>query len=286
MKALIVCSEPKDPGHTPEPFERAFDCAWADRFIRHLRADRELCTGCSDRCVHCRDWRITDHSDDIAAIIRCPAHLPELLDDPFLYLPEKLPPHDVLVAIEIHEEILIELPRLAAAAGARVMIVPVEAPDWLSRWAKGKVTQNARRAGLEIAVPKPFCNLATGLGETLDAFIAHFRIGKPVVKMEILDGRIATAKALISAPCGNSHYVAHNLQGHPASSELQYVISKYWHSYPCTASMKPDPELGGDTILHKGGQIHMEGFGGRFSERGSDFKKKGLIFREKGGIMN
>lgn len=260
MKLLIVCSEVRDSRNKPGPFERSFDGLWAQRFIKHLRNDRNLCTGCGDRCVHCRDWRVYDFSSEIVEIIRLPAILAELLDNSSDFFPEKLPLHDVLLAIEIHEEILIELPRKAADAGGKAIIVPIEAPDWLSRWSKGKLIKEGKKYNIEIAVPKPFCALQFGIGPTVDRFINHFRLGYPAITIEQMDGRIAKAFAEISAPCGNSHYVAHSLQGYPISDELEYAVSKYWHSSPCTASMKSDPELGGDTILHRGGQIHMESF--------------------------
>lgn len=259
MRLLLVCSQPKNPAQRPGAFQKVFDSAWADRFLMHLRNGRDLCTGCADQCVHCCDWRIGDHKADLAGVIRFPSILPELLDDPDDYLPAELPPHDVLVAIEIHEELLMELPKLSARAGGKAMIVPLEAPDWVSRWAAGQVRQNARQAGLEIAIPKPFCSLSPGIGPTLDAFIAYFHIGRPVIEIEAFDGRILKATARLSAPCGNSHFVAHSLQGYPLNEALQFEVCRYWHSYPCTASMKHDSELG-DTILHKGGQIHIETF--------------------------
>lgn len=259
MKLLVVCSEPHDPRRPPDAFECSFDSCWAERFLKHLRNERELCSGCGDRCVHCRDWRVPDLRGNIVDVIQTPSLLPELLDDPLLYLPESLPSHDVLVAIQIHEEILIELPIIAKEAGGKALIAPVEAPDWVSRWGKNKLMSAGKKLGLEVAVPKPFCSLSPGTGPCIDAFIKHFRIGRPLVELDIMDGRIAVATARISAPCGNSHYVAHNLQGHTVDDTLQYEISSYWHSFPCTASMKHDPELR-DTILHKGGQIHMESF--------------------------
>lgn len=259
MKLIIVCSHPLDPRQRPGPFEKQFDSAWADRFLQHLRNQRDLCTGCGDRCVHCRDWRVEDHAAEIAAVIRHPSVLPELIDDPLEYLPEELPRHDVLIAVQIHEEILVELPRLSAHCGGKAVIAPVEAPDWMSRWAKNKLISTAKEHHIEVAVPKPFCALTAPEGSAIAAFIERFRIGKPRVEIEILDGRIARATALISAPCGNSHYVAHNLQGCPINDALAVEVSHYWHAFPCTAGMKHDPELG-DTILHRGGQIHMEAF--------------------------
>ncbi|TKJ36859.1 thymidylate synthase [candidate division LCP-89 bacterium B3_LCP] len=260
LKLLIICSEPTDQPQRPGPFDRTFDTAWADRFIKHLKNDRTFCTGCGDSCIHCRDWRVTDFSNDIVKILYVPSLLPELLDDPAEYLPNKLPQHDVLAAIAIHEEILIELPEMINEAGGKSMIVPAEAPDWVSRWAKGKLKEASKKYEVEFAAPKPFCDLRFGIGPVTDEFIERFRIGYPQVEIEEDSGRIATATAKISAPCGNSHYVAHNLQGHSINDKLEFEVSHYWHAFPCTGSMKNDPELGGDTILHKGGQIHMNSF--------------------------
>jgi thymidylate synthase len=225
----------------------------------HLRQNRDLCTGCGEQCVHCRDWRVRDHNADLSGVIRLPSVLPELLDDPAELLPAELPPHDVLVALEIHEEVLLELPGLSAQFGGKAMIVPIEAPEWVSRWAAGKVREACRKADIEIALPKPFCSLKPGTGPTLDAFIEYFHLGHPEVEIEAYEGRAVKVTARICAPCGNSHFVAHNLQGFPLHDALQFEVCRYWHSYPCTASMKMDAELG-DTILHKGGQIHMEAF--------------------------
>jgi thymidylate synthase len=259
LRLLLICSQPKNSALRPGAFQKVFDSAWADRFLMHLRRIRDLCTGCGEECVHCRDWRVHDHDADIAGIIRLPSILPELLDDPHEFLCAELPPHDVLVAIEIHEEVLLELPRMSAQVGGKAMIVPIEAPEWVSRWAAGKMREAGRKAGIEIALPKPFCSLSPGSGPTLDAFIEHFHIGYPQIKIEALEGRAFKLIARTSAPCGNSHFVAHSLQGYPLNEALQFEVCRYWHSYPCTASMKTDAELG-DTILHKGGQIHMEAF--------------------------
>jgi hypothetical protein len=259
VKLLIVCSEPLNSRQQSSPFEKQFDSAWADRFLNHLRNSRDYCTGCGGRCVHCRDWRVQNFGENIVSVIRHPAVMPVLLDNSTSYFPHTLPAHDVLIAIQIHEEILIDLPAKSASAGGKALIAPVESPDWISHWAKNRLLAEGKSHKLEIAVPKPFCDLQKGTGTAIDQFIDHFKIGKPVIEIEILDSRIAKAIAKISAPCGNSHYVAHSLQGYPVNDKLQYEVSHYWHAFPCTASMKPDSELG-DTILHRGGQIHMECF--------------------------
>jgi hypothetical protein len=50
--------------------------------------------------------------------------------------------------------------------------------------------------------------------------------------------------------------VAKNLIGKKLTPSInEDLTAKYWHSYPCVASMQMDAELS-DTILHRGGFIH------------------------------
>jgi hypothetical protein len=44
-------------------------------------------------------------------------------------------------------------------------------------------------------------------------------------------------------------------RGAPLDAAVAEVVAKYWHSFPCVASMEIDRELG-ETILHMGGFMH------------------------------
>ncbi|MGQ9705321.1 MAG: DUF166 family protein, partial [Actinomycetota bacterium] len=103
--------------------------------------------------------------------------------------------------------------------------------------------------------PKPFCSLAPGIHPAVDEFMEHFRIGYPRLQLELGEGYIKEARVLRSAPCGNTYYVAFNLRGAPLDASVAEVVAKYWHSFPCVASMEVDRELG-ETILHMGGFMH------------------------------
>jgi hypothetical protein len=88
-------------------------------------------------------------------------------------------------------------------------------------------------------------------------FIAEFGIGRPEVRVEVdRRGRMAHVAVLRSAPCGSTWFVAKQLEGIEVENkrELYDRISESHHSYPCTASMEKDRELG-DTILHRAGYI-------------------------------
>jgi len=228
---------------------------YGERFIRHLKNDPSLCTGCGLRCIRCRDMYGIDFSSEIAGSYELPAELPPLIDEPARYLPTNIPPHDVMIAINVHEDLLLELPRLATEVGAKALLVPVEDPGWLSRGVRNQLRRVCDELNLEFEAPKPFCSLDEGNYPTINQFIRDFRVGKPKLRVELQGNAIAYAEVLRSAPCGDTYFVAQNLPGLKIDERLNENVAKYWHSYPCVGSMKVDPELK-DTILHAGGFNH------------------------------
>ncbi|MDY6794504.1 MAG: DUF166 family protein [Actinomycetota bacterium] len=237
-----------------DPFSVAFDDTFAKRFLRHMVNEENYCNGCGVLCDHCRDTYGIDFSGDIVDILQFPSVLPYYVDDPLKLLGE-LAPHEATVAINLHQELLLELPRRAFEAGSRVLVVPSEHPEWVSRWLRGEVRKRCRELGMGCAFPKPFCSLAPGIHPAVDEFMEYFRIGRPRIELELGDGYIKEARVLRSAPCGNTYYVAFNLKGAPLDAGVAEVVAKYWHSFPCVASMLMDRELG-ETLLHMGGFMH------------------------------
>ncbi len=237
-------------------FTHLFDDKYARRLVRHLRDDPTLCTGCGSRCRNCRSGYKLDFSKNLIEL-KLPSRLLEFIDKPATYLPCSLEPHDVLVALNIHEDILLALPGAAEVAGCRAIIVPQEDPTWLDPWVKGELKSRCLDRGIEFASPKPFCALEESADHPfISAFIQTFRMGKPKLKVKVEGELVKGARVLVSAPCGNTYYVAYNLRGAPIDTRLEKVAGKYCHSYPCVASMKMDKELG-DTILHRSSDIHQ-----------------------------
>lgn len=240
-----------------EDFTVTFDDAFAKRFLRHMVNDTDYCNGCGVLCDHCRDTYGIDFSGELVDIRQLPSPLPIYLDDAAAMLGGELPPHEVTVAINLHEELLLALPEPAARAGSRALIAPSEAPGWTSGWVRNQVKSACRRSGMACDFPKPFCSMRRGRHPALDAVMDHFRIGRPQMKLEVSDGYIKEARVLVSAPCGNTYFVAFNLKGCPADQRAVEAVARYWHSFPCVASMEMDREAG-DTILHLGGYLHYE----------------------------
>jgi len=250
---IAYCGGPIPPKR--DPFSVTFDDTFALRFIRHLANEEGYCNGCGVLCDHCRDTYGIDFSGDIVDILQLPPVLPYYVDDPVDLLGGELTPHDATVAVNLHQELLLELPRLSAAAGSRVLVVPSEAPGWTSRWVRGQVKRRCRELDMGCAFPKPFCSLPPGIHPAVDEFMEHFHIGRPHIELGLGDGYIKEAKVLRSAPCGNTYYVAFNLKGAPLDARVAETVAKYWHSFPCVASMEIDRDLG-ETILHMGGFMH------------------------------
>ena len=162
-----------------------------------------------------------------------PSPLPIYLDDAPAMLGGELQPHEVTVAVNLHEELLLALPEAAARAGSRALLVPSEAPGWTSGWVRNQVKTACRKLGMGCDFPKPFCSMRRGRHPALDAVMDHFHIGRPEIKLEIADGLIREARVLTSAPCGNTYFVAFNLKGAPADERAVEDVARYWHSFPC-----------------------------------------------------
>jgi len=257
MKIVILRSVASPNGEgAGGDYRQKLDTRYADRVIGNLVGDDSFCTSCGDECIYCRRPYDRRFGDDIVRVVELPSVLPHVLEEPAGLVPEELPAHDVLLAIAVHEQILLETMKRCAAWGTRGIVVPREAPDWLSGAAKAQAQEIAERAGIEIAFPKPFCSFDPPRGGVLAEFRDHFHIGKPEVEIVVEDGVIKEARVKSSAPCGATYYIARWLVGHNVEDDVKYgVVSKRLHSYPCTASMEWDEELN-ETALHVSGDLH------------------------------
>ena len=178
-----------------------------------------------------------------------PRSLPPVLDDAAEYLPAELGAGDVIIAISIHPEILIEIPNLVAGVATRALIAPIEDPNWIKPGLAKQVTQECARRGIESAFPKPFCALEPTT-PVIQEFCEEYAVGMPTFRFEIENGKIAAVEVLRGAPCGLTDFVAEQLLGLPADEALPEKAGQFHHAYPCLSTMIMDPALG-DTIMHK-----------------------------------
>jgi len=259
IKVFIITSGAAPAVINEDEIEYAlkFDDGYANRFISHLKNDENLCTACGEDCISCRLGLIDDLSSRIAGYLRLPRLTNQFIDDPGEHLPNELAPHEVTIAINVHSDVLMEIPKLAVKAGSRALIVPVEDPDWLGGWTKGELEKECARLGIEFAAPKPFCSLTGGGYVHIKRFIEEFKVGRPQIDLIIEDNVIKRVDVVTSAPCGATYYLAHIFEGLEADESLLGVACKGLSSYPCTASTKVDPEFK-DSITHKSNYLMMD----------------------------
>jgi len=181
-------------------------------------------------------------------VYQVPESLPPVLDDAGEYLPGELGAGHVIIAINLHPELLLEIPEMVSGGTVRAMIAPIEAPNWIKPGLQRQVTQACARNDMESAFPKPFCALEPRT-PAISEFCEEFGVGLPAFKFTLEGGAVAEVEVLRGSPCGLTDFVAAQLVGLPADDALAEKAGQLHHSYPCLASMAIDPDTG-DTIMH------------------------------------
>jgi hypothetical protein len=257
MKLAFFKSDPAPRVEGGDPdYTLRFESRYADRFVGNLGGAENFCAACGPACVFCRKQIGRRFGDRIVKVVSFPGVLPYILEHPEEYVPRDLPPHDVLVVINIHEQVLLETLKVCRRWGTRGVIAPIEEMDWISGAARAEAERIAAREGIEIDFPRPFCTFRPPEGTLLAEFRRAFHIGEPEVRFEIAEGKIQSAHVEVSAPCGATYYIARGLVGRSVDEDLAQIVSTRLHSYPCTASMEWDGEIN-DTILHVGAHSHL-----------------------------
>jgi len=228
--------------------------AYAERVIGHLTDTGTYCSSCQDKCITCRASYDLDFSDSVAGIIDFPSVLPAVLDDPEEYLPEKVPHHDICIAVSVHEELIISFIR--EFSGSKGFIVPVEESHWISPHGISMVKEICEQKGIESAFPKPFCSFAPQT-TILREFRKQFKIGMPEVRFTVQNGIVQKTRVISSAPCGATYYVARNLEKKAVDNDLLLAADMLLSAYPCTADHSLDREFN-DSITHEAVKIQKQ----------------------------
>lgn len=229
-----------------------------ERFIEHLINQVSFCISCGEACDDCRlDYG--RYMKNIVGIHRMEENLPDFLDEPEDFLPNAIPETDLLIAIEVHPDILISLPGFLSENGIRALIVPVENGDWVPMGLQKQVEEELNTYGIEYAFPRPYCSLEKTGTPVIDSFIDDFAIGRPMFELKVYDGKIIDGQVVRSSPCGCAWYLNRELIRYKPSidEKLKETISKAHHSYPCNADMSIDVVFG-DAPLHIAGYIHRK----------------------------
>ncbi len=225
---------------------------FAERVIGNLCNATNFCKACGLTCEDCR-LKYRSFAGDIQYVHRISANLPTFIEEPEKFLPSEMPECDVIIAVGLHPDILLALPMIVQMANARAAIVPIEDKRWCQPGLRNQLKDLFNDIGVEICFPKPFCSLEASNHPVIEEFVRRYAIGKPEVEVEVKGNIIVNATVIRSAPCGSTWYIAQQIRGKEIS-KIDDVVAKAHHSYPCTASMEIDEEIG-DAILHKAGYI-------------------------------
>ncbi len=207
------------------------------------------------------NWEITEWT--------APSHFPIVIDEPRDFLPESLPPADMILALGEHPGIAELLPEVCKLTGAKSLLAPVDRVDWLPKGLMNQLRGWLKEIGVVSVFPKPFCSLTetsySVRGQRVqydDPAIAEFArtFGKPRVRVAVNEATrtIAAVEVERDAACGCTRYIAQNIVG-TVVDDAEFQAGMLHHHYPCLASMGIDPDYS-DTLLHVSGDISRDAF--------------------------
>ena len=198
---------------------------------------------------------------------QAPTALPLIVDYPEDFVPDSLPPVDLVLALHEHKGVAELIPEVAKITGAQAVIAPVDNVAWLPPGLANQLRGWLARMDVASVFPKPFCSLTEThynvrrYREAYDnplirEFARYF--GQPDLQLTIdPDNRTITeAEVLRDACCGCARYVAKELIGVSADdAELRAGLAH--HHYPCLASMDKDLNYL-DTLMHVSGNLLID----------------------------
>ncbi len=195
---------------------------------------------------------------------KAPAVLPPVIDYPEEFLPETLPPADLVLSLGENPGVAELLPEIVRRCGAKAVIAPADSDAWLPRGLANQLHRWLERMGVSVVTPRPFCSLTettsslrTEQEEVRDPLIAEFAryFGRPSFSIEVdpVERRIRAVRVLRDASCGCARFVAERLVGLSVDEAVEQAGLLH-HHYPCQASMVKDP-LFHDTLMHVSGNL-------------------------------
>ena len=200
---------------------------------------------------------------------QAPAVLPPVIDYPEDYLPETLPPADLIISFAENRGVAELLPDIAEMTGAKAVIVSVDDQNWLPRGLARQLIGWLAKMDVACATPKPLCSLTThDYGITrrervsyespqISEFAHYF--GKPNLKVEVdpQTRTIISAEVKVDAVCGCARHVAEGIIGlHVDDTEEKAGLLH--HHFPCLASMVKLNDFNHDTLMHESGHLIVD----------------------------
>lgn len=202
-------------------------------------------------------WRIQEW--------KAPNVFPPVIDYPEDYLPEDLPPSDLILSFAEHRGVAELLPDIANMTQAKSVIAPIDNEAWLPRGLARQLRGWLERLSVACATPKPLCSLTETdymvtrrkrieyEDELISEFARYF--GQPELKVEVDKNKqkIISVEIKRDAVCGCARFVAEGLVGVEVE-KAEEVAGLLHHHFPCLASMGIDVDFD-DTLMHVSGNI-------------------------------
>ncbi len=194
--------------------------------------------------------------------------LEEAMEEPERFIPSGLGPADLILSLGESPAVVVLLPELTQATGARAVVAPIDRHEWLPDGLAAQVKQWLAAKGIPAVFPKPFCslteqtyNLRSYTQSYQDALITAFaqRFGRPQLEVQVgPDAKTIQAVEVVrDSPCGCARYVAQRLGG-VSVEEASMQAGMLHHHFPCLASMCRIDPMFNDTLMHVSGDILRE----------------------------
>jgi len=183
-----------------------------------------------------------------------PTGLPALIDDAAEFLPDSLPPADLLISLGEESGLGQMIPDIVKMTGASAVIAPADNRAWLPPGLARQVQRKLEARGVDMVHPVPFCSLEEK--DSANVFIREFarHFGRPEIDIEFYKDdryRVGTVTVIREAPCGSTRFVADGLAGVWVRDAVEQGGLLH-HQSPCMASMTMDREFE-DTLMHRAG---------------------------------
>jgi hypothetical protein len=214
---------------------------------------------------HVENIRAHGPTDWVVEVWKAPSVLPPVIDYPEDYLPDTLPPADLILSFGEHPGVAELLPDIVRMTGARAVVAAVDSEAWLPRGLAHQLRGWLEDMGIVCVTPKPLCSLTEthySIGrrqriEYHDPLIAEFAryFGQPNLRITVdpESRQITSAEVLRDSVCGCARYVAQRLVS-VLADDAEQETGLLHHHYPCLASMGVDTDYG-DTLMHVSGNL-------------------------------
>lgn len=218
---------------------------------------------------HVENIRAHGPTDWTVEVWQAPVVLPPVIDYPEDYLPDDLPPADLILSFGEHPGVAELLPDIARMTGARAVIGAVDSEAWLPHGLARQLRGWLQDMGVVCVTPEPLCSLTNAhysigrrqrieydddaRARLITEFARYF--GQPDLRITVdPESRLITsAEVLRDAVCGCARYVAERLVG-VSADDAEQQAGLLHHHYPCLASMGVDTDYG-DTLMHVSGDL-------------------------------